>query len=299
MIKHSHHRFLVIVVLAVLIVFATGAVHAATSDSPTNKDGAEATYEAQSGQAGSGLVTPDVYIATGANFPDALAAGAAGGAHASPILLVEKDTIPKSTADTLQALHPGLIFVIGGTAVISNKVENDLNAYAPAVVRIAGANRYETAAAVAQSLSTVHSTFAVYDTSSATTPIAAACTMYDDLMLGFSIPGPGTIIVEANANLGIHHASGKTATYSLYLGTSPTDCPTNGIGWGADRTYVYVNPEPSGPYFPWVQLKKIIHSDGPDYYKFYLNGTAQAAAGESAAFNWGYIEMTFIPDPGT
>lgn len=93
-----------------------------------------------------------VYVATGENFPDALAGGAAAGNPASPapVLLVTRDTIPEVTADELRRLAPGEIIVLGGTAAVSDSVLNDLRGFATAGARrVAGVNRYETAAALA------------------------------------------------------------------------------------------------------------------------------------------------------
>ena len=74
---------------------------------------------------------PVVYIATGANFPDALAGGAAGAALDGPVLLVTGTSIPKATEDELKRLKPKHIVVLGGTAAVSSKVQTDLNALLP------------------------------------------------------------------------------------------------------------------------------------------------------------------------
>jgi putative cell wall-binding protein len=94
--------------------------------------------------------TPVAYVATGATFPDALAAGAAAAHLDGPVLLVASNTVPAATAAELSRLRPGRIEVVGGTAVISNGVIDALRAYATSgtVARIAGANRFATAARV-------------------------------------------------------------------------------------------------------------------------------------------------------
>ena len=90
-----------------------------------------------------------VYIATGANFPDALGGGPAAANEGAPILLVEQNAIPSTTATELTRLSPTRIVLLGGTAAISDAVRTQLAAYAPTVDRVAGVNRYATAAAVA------------------------------------------------------------------------------------------------------------------------------------------------------
>lgn len=94
---------------------------------------------------------PVAYVATGANFPDALAAGPAGGHLGGPVLLTAADSLPSSTQTELQRLKPGRIVVLGGVATVSDAVVSRLTTLAPTVTRIAGADRYATAAAVAAS----------------------------------------------------------------------------------------------------------------------------------------------------
>ena len=96
--------------------------------------------------------TPGVnaaFVAVGTNFADALAGGPAAALRDSPLLLVRTSSIPSSTAAELQRLDPDRIYVLGGTAVISNTVKNQLDAYTTGpVTRLAGANRFATAEAI-------------------------------------------------------------------------------------------------------------------------------------------------------
>ncbi|MCV0403142.1 MAG: cell wall-binding repeat-containing protein [Chloroflexi bacterium] len=93
---------------------------------------------------------PVAYVATGATFPDALAAGAAAAHLGGPVLLVSSSSIPASTASELSRLRPQVIKVVGGTAVVSPGVEAGLARYAASgtVRRVAGSNRHATAARV-------------------------------------------------------------------------------------------------------------------------------------------------------
>jgi putative cell wall-binding protein len=92
---------------------------------------------------------PVAFVATGMNFPDALAGAAAAGKLGAPILLVTRDTIPDSTAKELARLQPGRIVVLGSAGVVSDAVATALGAYtAGGVSRLAGPDRYGTAAAV-------------------------------------------------------------------------------------------------------------------------------------------------------
>lgn len=67
------------------------------------------------------------------------------------MLLVGRNALPVATARELQRLDPKRVVVLGGTGAVSAAVESALRLHAPAVSRIAGADRYATAAAVARS----------------------------------------------------------------------------------------------------------------------------------------------------
>ena len=91
-----------------------------------------------------------VYVATGNDFPDALAGGAAAGYLGVPVLLVQKTSIPAATRTELDRLNPSRIVVLGGVGVIAENVRSALVPYASSgdVSRLAGADRYATAAAI-------------------------------------------------------------------------------------------------------------------------------------------------------
>jgi putative cell wall-binding protein/nitrogen fixation protein FixH len=92
-----------------------------------------------------------VYIATGADFPDALAAGAAAAAADAPLLLVRRDGVPAVTRTALASLRPTTIVLVGGTNAVTADVEAQLVALTGATVtRVAGIDRYDTAALLAQ-----------------------------------------------------------------------------------------------------------------------------------------------------
>jgi putative cell wall-binding protein len=89
------------------------------------------------------------YVATGASFPDALAAAAVAGAAGGPVLLVTQAAVPAATATELARLKPGRIVVVGGKAAVSDAVLAALSPLAPGgAVRVAGSDRYATAAAL-------------------------------------------------------------------------------------------------------------------------------------------------------
>ena len=96
-----------------------------------------------------------VYVATGTDFPDALSGSVLAALDGAPLLLVTQNSIPAATVTELQRLDPRYIRILGGTGVVSDGVLNSLKAYATQntadeVTRIAGANRYATAAEISK-----------------------------------------------------------------------------------------------------------------------------------------------------
>ncbi len=95
---------------------------------------------------------PVVFIATGTNFPDALAGGPPGGILGGPILLVQPTAIPSVVQAELLRLSPAKVVILGGTGAVSGGVESQLVGMfgSGKVSRLAGANRYATAVAISQ-----------------------------------------------------------------------------------------------------------------------------------------------------
>lgn len=87
-----------------------------------------------------------VYLATGEDFPDALAVGAVAGAEDVPVLLVGSTVLPQETRTALQAASPNEVVVVGGERAVSESVAREAALSADASLRrIAGRDRYETA----------------------------------------------------------------------------------------------------------------------------------------------------------
>nr|WP_306238999.1 peroxidase family protein [Ornithinimicrobium cryptoxanthini] len=141
-----------------------------------------------------------VYVASGNNYPDALAGGPAAAVEGGPVLLLGQNSIPLPTLQEIVRLQPQRIVVLGGTTAISEQVFNSLETYAPTVERRAGANRYETAALVTQNAFT--SANRVYIASGANYAdalggAAAAAASGSPLLLVY----PGSVPTETSAEL--------------------------------------------------------------------------------------------------
>ncbi|WP_248150624.1 cell wall-binding repeat-containing protein [Microbacterium aoyamense] len=101
---------------------------------------------------GFGPGVPVVYLATGANYPDALSAAPAAAIEGGPLLLTAPTALPAAVAAELDRLEPDRIVVVGGFGAVSRAVESRLEEYAPVVDRIAGADRYATSRALVSSV---------------------------------------------------------------------------------------------------------------------------------------------------
>ncbi|WP_449569596.1 cell wall-binding repeat-containing protein [Microbacterium sp. MC2] len=96
---------------------------------------------------------PAVFVATGANFPDALSAAAAAALVGGPLLLTPTAALPESVASEIKRLRPAKIYVLGGTGVVSAKVAGALSRIAP-TTRLGKLDRYTTGLHIVDSLFT-------------------------------------------------------------------------------------------------------------------------------------------------
>lgn len=90
-----------------------------------------------------------VYLASGLDFADALAAGAAAVTIDGAVLLSRPENLPVETAASIRSLHPSQVVLVGGTAALLPAIESELRALGVASVRrIAGSDRYTTSAII-------------------------------------------------------------------------------------------------------------------------------------------------------
>jgi putative cell wall-binding protein len=147
-----------------------------------------------------------VLLATGTNFPDALAAGVGAAKARGAVLLTNGSTMPDATKTYLNA-HPGTVYAVGGPAVVA----------APSATKLSGADRYATAVAVATAL------FA----NPTAVGVATGANFPDALTGGAQLARAGAPLV-LTAPSGVHEATsgylrankGSIATGHLYGGTT-------------------------------------------------------------------------------
>lgn len=101
-------------------------------------------------QRGYPTTAPVVVLATGTNYPDALAAGPVAAQLGGPLLLTAPGFVPSAVLTEIQALDPRTVVVVGGVSAISGDVLSTIQSALPhaTVTRVAGADRYATSAAV-------------------------------------------------------------------------------------------------------------------------------------------------------
>jgi putative cell wall-binding protein len=89
---------------------------------------------------------PVVYLANGANYPDALSAGPAAVESGGPLLLTDASALPASVATKIHSLAPSRVVIVGGTNSVSDAVEQQVQQQVPSaqIDRLGGADRYST-----------------------------------------------------------------------------------------------------------------------------------------------------------
>ena len=154
-------------------------------------------------------VKGQVILASGEQFPDALSISAYAGVTETPILLTKAKNMPTSTQQELNSLQQkGALntIVVGGEAVVSGAT---LSGYS--VQRIAGIDRYETAAAVYE--------FARDDLPAQTIYLVTGENFPDALAAGgLAAKQKAQIVMAQKATL-------PGSTYSVL--STPTDSPMN------------------------------------------------------------------------
>ena len=122
-----------------------------TSDSIHRVDGAN-RYDVSRELVRYAFTSADMaYVSTGANFPDALSASAAGGKSGSPVILVNGSSASvDSDTQTLLTdyLKVSAVRIAGGPVSVSPGIESGLAAVVGDVTRLSGADRFEASISI-------------------------------------------------------------------------------------------------------------------------------------------------------
>lgn len=141
-----------LIVLGGTDAISTGVAQAAAAHAgSTTRIGGTNRYEVSAGLARSYAPgVPVLYVASGANFPDALSLGALAGHQGAPLLLTRPHELPVVISAEVARLRPGRIVVVGGPIAVQDQVLAALRPHTSgAVSRIDGVDRYRVSAAVA------------------------------------------------------------------------------------------------------------------------------------------------------
>jgi putative cell wall-binding protein len=114
----------------------------------TRFDTAIAASQDQFSAAGSAKA---VVLARADTYPDALSGGPLAAKVGGPLLLTSSTSLPSSVQAELIRVLPkgGTVYVLGGTSAVSTSVETTITGLGFVVQRLAGADRFATAVAVA------------------------------------------------------------------------------------------------------------------------------------------------------
>lgn len=125
-----------------------------------------------------------VVLATGANFPDALAATPLASSYTAPLLLSRKDSLPQGFFEELTRLGTKHVIIVGGTGAISDKVLKQIEANNISTERISGKTRYETAVNIAKEIGVKDTLYIATGTNFADSlSISATAGYYEDPIL--------------------------------------------------------------------------------------------------------------------
>lgn len=96
-----------------------------------------------------------VVIASGESYPDALSIASFAANKGWPILLTPQKALPEEMKKYLSEKKPSKVYITGGTGVIADDVKSEVIALLPQanVERLAGKDRFDTNATIAQTFS--------------------------------------------------------------------------------------------------------------------------------------------------
>ena len=96
----------------------------------------------------------DVILATGKNFPDAMAAGPLAYKLGAPMLLTRNASsgLEQAVLDEIDRLGATTVWIMGGPVAVNAKIESQLTASGYKVNRLGGATLYDTAVLIAKAV---------------------------------------------------------------------------------------------------------------------------------------------------
>lgn len=138
--------------LVLTTALSAGPVKAAATGQTTRIAGADRYATAAAVATKDGKTNDNVVLVSGEGYADAVSGSVLAKTIDAPILLTQSNTLSADTTKALNTLKPKNIYVIGGTASVSQSIRDQLKDGGYNLVELGGANRYETNVAVANEL---------------------------------------------------------------------------------------------------------------------------------------------------
>lgn len=164
-------------------------------------------------------------IASGENFPDALAASSLVGALDCPLITTENEALTSNAKDQLERLGVKNVYILGDNKTITDGVEKEIEALGISTDRLSGYDRVGTALAIAEKTRSLDS--------SSDTCIVAKSNNYPDALAisAWAAHTSSPIFFATDGTLDSQTAKAiKEGRYSkvVVLGLSPDEKDANG-----------------------------------------------------------------------
>ena len=244
-------------------------------------------------------------LATGLGYADALSAAGLAGAYDAPLLLVNRDALPDAVAWELLSLGVQKVFIVGGPSAVSVGVERTLNGSYPwfggylgfSVERIAGPDRYATAALVANKVVACtgsHAAFLVrgdsFADALAVAPLAYTQGMPVLLTRPRSFDGNARNFIESRDTTSVYIAGGTVAVSSAIENTART------LNGGTTAVYREAG---RNRYDTAARVARMARAKGWNDFSFVAVATGanfpDALAGGVGAAKWGGVLLLTNP----
>jgi hypothetical protein len=159
-----------------------------------------------------------VVLARADVFADALAGGPLAATKHAPLLLTSSSSLDAITKAEITRVLPtgGTVYVLGGTAALSDAVTSAISGLGDVAQRIAGADRFATAVAIADAMGDPSTVFEASGTDfpDALSAVPAAIATHGAIMLTNGAAQSSATLAYLNAHATIRYAVGGPAAWA-------------------------------------------------------------------------------------
>ncbi|MBE6124976.1 MAG: BspA family leucine-rich repeat surface protein [Erysipelotrichaceae bacterium] len=157
----------------------------------------------------------NIILAFGGNFADALAGSYLAAVKKAPIVIINDrniDLVKKHVQKYLD--EKGTIYILGGTAAVSDKVEKEMKKITKNVKRLAGSNRYGTNLAILNEAGMNSDTILVATGGNFADSLSASATGYPMLLVKDALTAEQKAFLKKNSDKKIYILGGTNAVSS-------------------------------------------------------------------------------------